>query len=1039
MHLIGDPHRGYLLELLLTKLRYVMTKNEDVKIQIVGMSATLPNLGLLSNWLDADLYTTNFRPIPLQEMVYVNKELYNNEFKLLRRLSTFPDLATDTDDILQLCLETIEISSSVLIFCPTKNWCENLAQQVAMAFWRIGKSDSELSKILHKNLSIEKISEILEQLKYCPSGLDRILKNTVAFGVAFHHAGLTMEERDIIEGGFRNGGIRLLIATSTLSSGVNLPARRVIIRSPIFNGRPIDILTYRQMIGRAGRMGIDTEGQSILICQKSDYNTAKFLTQSSLKPVKSCLEDVGKFKRAILEIIASGVASTPEDLKLFARSTLISLADVESSVKVDPVTKVVEFLKNFNFIRLQKMEDGTNKYFPTALGKACLSSSLPPGEGLELFTELEKARQCFVLETELHLIYLVTPYSSCYQWPRIDWMLYLELWEKLPSSMKRVGELVGVRESFIINATRGSVQDSPKLLIHKRFYIALALQDLVNEKPLDEVAAKFVCNRGLLQSLQQSASTFAGMVTSFSRQLGWSSVEILISQFQDRLQFGVSRDLLDLMRLPCLNSKQARAFYNAGIETLIQLANSDVYTIENVLHKVMPFENVQEREGETEYDYKQRNKLRTIWITGKQGLTEGEAANLILNDARRYLEYEMGIKNVKWGEEKDGENSEEHESEKVEKPPNNEESSTQKTSNTLNEPVMPLKVDNTPEKNTLQYEEPKIDKVKFEVPEKINEFRTTSRIESCDSLNQKSVNKTTILNHINIFHETKKDKDSLIKTSFNKPSCSTDSGISLTVDLPISNESSLNSISDDDLFEESLVETIEKVSSLSVDNRKRASKSVLTPNSKKAKIDQHKYTQKNVQNSPLDYRECKNESYNSIDLSKFFIIDVCKYSNLYKSFCEELLNQRHISLSLACSHIEDNTPKIGLNYKKIHEKKYKYCFENIKVDGISVTWDGKHVFYLFLDDNGCAEKSNLLKKYLGNDQNCVKLFDSKESILMISKALGLGVSSKIEDPKVLDWLLEADGREKDFHSMVRFQTNLSIFEIVSNKYMTKLF
>lgn len=97
------------------------------------------------------------------------------------------------------------------------------------------------------------------------------------------------------------------------------------------------------------------------------------------------------------------------------------------------------------------------------------ASSIPPNEGFLLFSELHKARQCFVMESELHAVYLVTPFSVCYQIQEIDWLSYLDMWEKLSNSMRHVGTLVGVKESFLVKAMRGgSSLDNRTLQIHKR-------------------------------------------------------------------------------------------------------------------------------------------------------------------------------------------------------------------------------------------------------------------------------------------------------------------------------------------------------------------------------------------------------------------------------------------------------------------------------------------------------------------------------------------------------------------------------------------
>merc|ERR1740123_1092613 len=140
----------------------------------------------------------------------------------------------------------------------------------------------------------------------------------------------------------------------------------------------------------------------------------------------------------------------------------------------------------------------------------------------------------------------------------------------------------------MVRAMRGTLrmtdpEQRKSLAMHQRFYTALALHDLVNEMPLHKVAAKFGATKGMLQSLQQAASTFSGMVTVFCDRLGWNNLELLVGQFQSRLEFGIQRELTDLCRLASVDGARARMLFDSGVESVALLAAAKAEDVENVI------------------------------------------------------------------------------------------------------------------------------------------------------------------------------------------------------------------------------------------------------------------------------------------------------------------------------------------------------------------------------------------------------------------------------------------------------------------------
>lgn len=174
--MLGDSHRGPVLELLATKILCLA----DERIQIVGMSATLANVGVLAAWLRAHAYECTYRPIPLQEHYVVDNAVYACDDRLTARipLSALKELKDPlTNAIVTLTFACVKDGHGVLVFCESRQRCEDMSLLLVKFMPRCDDNTRE-SRM-----------EVVRDLATTATGLDFVLERTVAAGVAFHHAG----------------------------------------------------------------------------------------------------------------------------------------------------------------------------------------------------------------------------------------------------------------------------------------------------------------------------------------------------------------------------------------------------------------------------------------------------------------------------------------------------------------------------------------------------------------------------------------------------------------------------------------------------------------------------------------------------------------------------------------------------------------------------------------------------------------------------------------------------------------------------------
>ncbi|ELY54461.1 DEAD/DEAH box helicase [Natronolimnohabitans innermongolicus] len=271
VHLLDADRRGSVLEVTISRLRRLCEP------RVVALSATMPNVDDVAAWLDAPEETTfefgdEYRPVDLNAGVKTYTHGDNAFADKYRRLYRAVDLAEPH----------LRDDGQALVFVSSR---QDTVQAAKKARDEIAERDIPMGVRGEYDFHTD-LKETLE---------NDTLRNSVLDGVAFHHAGLSKDERDLVEEWFKEGHIELLFSTSTLAWGVNLPARCVVIRDTKIHDplegevdmSPLDVL---QMLGRAGRPGYDDVGHGYVVCDGADADKYRRLLRDG-KEIESRLAE----------------------------------------------------------------------------------------------------------------------------------------------------------------------------------------------------------------------------------------------------------------------------------------------------------------------------------------------------------------------------------------------------------------------------------------------------------------------------------------------------------------------------------------------------------------------------------------------------------------------------------------------------------------------------------------------------------------------------------------------------------------------------
>lgn len=395
LQILGETGRGPDIEALCAALR-----QRGIR-QFVALTATVANPEDLAGWMVCDLVRSTHRDVPLYQEIWFGGRAHRTKFgddsgqDVRGGAAATNDIGGVVDHLLRLG------RGPVLVFTESRREALNFATAFGQSRPRVG-----IGIALAQQLDL--FSEPTESSDHLRENAER--------RVAFHTADLSPQERQVIEGGFTEGKFEVCFATSTLAAGVNFPFRTIVFSKLTYRfgdraGSHVVRSDYRNMSGRAGRLGMHPDGFAVLLPQNNvELAHANMLVLPDNDRLTSQLVNLS-IRKSILTLVASGLASSFAEVMTFFENTLYWYQTLNRNpTKLATLTTesraAVDWLNVNTLIREQA---GT--LFITPLGNAAAMSGLLPSTAVQLAAMLRALAPQLVANFDAWIPGLI--YAAC--------------------------------------------------------------------------------------------------------------------------------------------------------------------------------------------------------------------------------------------------------------------------------------------------------------------------------------------------------------------------------------------------------------------------------------------------------------------------------------------------------------------------------------------------------------------------------------------------------------------------------------------------